>query len=95
MAPHGVLVFQLPSEWNPQVTEPKIKKWLKNYVKPLVPSVALKAFRIEELMKMYATPMQTVVSLLDEAGGDVAAERQDGRAGEAWISLQYIVRKKP
>ena len=95
LAPDGVLVFQLPSEWNPQVTEPKIKKWLRHYVKPLVPSAALKAFRIEELMKMYATPMQTVVSLLDEAGGEVVAVKQDGRAGEAWISLEYMVRKKP
>lgn len=105
LAPHGLAVFQLPSELLPIPHEenPRRGKRLKEFIKPLVPNILLKLqydikAKVRQrlnrpIMEMYGIAREEVVSFLEENGGRIANIAQDGGGGPYWMSFRYCVAK--
>jgi SAM-dependent methyltransferase len=96
LAPGGVLVFQLPSEW----IEGEHGTWgrLKLAIKSLAPSPILSAYKRirwgrRALIKMWGMPREEVTRLLRAEGATMLDTREDGFAGANWAGFRYTVTK--
>lgn len=98
LAPHGLLIFQLPSELSPEMEAPTKFQRIKEIIKGITPRVLLNLYRhirndLGMLIEMHAIQKDNVVKLLEENGGRIIDISEDQRAGKGWISLQYCATK--
>lgn len=97
LAPHGVLIFQLPSELSPGIRSRRLKK-IRQLVKPIVPMPVLNACHRarhgnQPVLDMFGIPRNSLIRFIEENQAKVIDVVQDGAAGEDWISFRYCVTK--
>lgn len=88
LAPHGLLIFQIPSE--PRHWRLKIKQQLPQ---PLLNLFYRIKYNNEPVMEMHGVPKEEIFSLLNQHQGRLLHIKEDHRAFEHWFSYQYFVTK--
>jgi len=88
--PHGLLIFQLPSE--PART-------VRGFIIRVTPSSLLNIYRRVKyrglgVMEMHAIRREEVTRFLTENGARILEVREDHSAGNDWLSYRYSVVKK-
>jgi ubiquinone/menaquinone biosynthesis C-methylase UbiE len=90
LAPGGLLVFQIPST---------PRRHLRARIKHAIAVRLLWLFRRlgypqRPIMTMHGIKREEVEDLLRQSGAQIVRVRQDGSAGDDWISYRYFARKK-
>lgn len=88
LAPHGLLLFQIPSEPTPRLRQ-------RQFMKRLIPPVLLhKIHRIKNMaiMEMYAIEKREIVHLVEAEGLRIVDIQPDGSA-PGWVGFRYCVTK--
>ena len=100
LAPHGLLIFQLPSELILNSYNYKLKKILKKLIKFITPKILLNVYLKRKAKnhnrpkyKMYGIKQKEVIEFLKE-NGKILNIVQDRKAGQNWISFSYYVTKE-
>lgn len=98
LAPHGLLIFQLPSEISKDKRAATTSLRAKQIIKGMSPGILLSLYRrarndLGTLIEMHAIEKDNVVKLLEDSGGHIVDISEDHRAGKEWISFQYCVTK--
>jgi len=100
LKPGGILVFQLPSHkninWPSLSIFDRIKKNLGNITPLWIKDTYyfLKSrINHQPYLRMYNIPQTKVSQLINSYGGKIINTIPDNRAGNDWVSIQYIVTK--
>ena len=81
--PGGLIVFQLPARHRYR----DFKHFLLHNV---YSTVARKILRVPTAMDTYGLPQEEVFAILNGAGARVLRVVENKRAGEEWLSLDYL-----
>jgi ubiquinone/menaquinone biosynthesis C-methylase UbiE len=100
LKPGGILIFQLPSHkninWPNLSLTQKVQKTLGN-LSPLWLKDSYywikSRLHHQPYLRMYNLPQKQVEDLINKNGGRIIQTTPDDRAGNDWISIQYIVTK--
>lgn len=94
LAPHGLLIFQLPSE-RLQVIKLSIK--LRRLIKRIMPTALLfllNKIRYGATLEMHGIKKEEVVRFIQKNGRKIVDIKQNMTAGKDWTSFQYCVMKE-
>lgn len=90
LRPGGLLIFQLPDRPDESV----------GWIRATAPAIVRRAWRRlkraagrQGLMEMHGIPRETVVGLLESAGAEVVAVRDNDTSAPGWHSLRYAARR--
>lgn len=93
LAPHGLVVFQLPSE--------PVIHWRRRLVRAFrravtTPLNVYRRFRhgYWPVMEAYGIPRSELLTLLDENAARIVHVQQDNSGGDDWISYRYYATKE-
>lgn len=105
LAPHGLIIFQLPSE--PILDRDcKPTRKLKQLIKSLIPEpllelyreVKIKRLRVssrgQPIMELHGIKREEVVTFLKKSGAKIVDILQDQSAGPHWMSFRYCITKE-
>lgn len=87
LAPHGLLIFQLPSE------RTRISRLVEHITPPVLRDLYRKKI-YDKRMEMYGIKREEVVKYLEESGAKIVDIKQDQSAGKGWVSFRYCVTKE-
>ncbi|MGH2574686.1 MAG: class I SAM-dependent methyltransferase [Ignavibacteria bacterium] len=97
LSPHGILIFQLPSN---KIIGTGIIKKLKALILRIVPKTLIDItyrnvkYISQPRMEMYGIERVEVIRLLEENRAKIMDIIPDQSAGSEWVSFQYCVTKK-
>jgi SAM-dependent methyltransferase len=98
LAPQGLLVFQLPSEFSDAQNSRERRIIRPKSLKPFLPPAAVNLYRRvvyfrQPIMDMFAIPRDRLVKFLKENGATIVDVRPDSSAGKEWTSFRYCLTK--
>ncbi len=89
LAPHGLLIFQLPTERS------ELRKMIKHFVpRQLLDLYRKMRYGKQSLMEMHGMDKGEVVKFLTENNAKIVDIREDMRKSKNWISYIYLCNKK-
>ena len=101
LTPHGLLVFQIPSEL---MLTPMPLPSIAERIKALVPkplrnlyrkvSKSIRSIENEPVMEMYAIKRKEVEKFIEKTGAKLLGVVQDQGGGPHWVSFRYFVTKE-
>lgn len=95
LRPGGVLYFQVPSAPRPRFSRVRAKTLVRRAAFRLPGVKSLwRLVRGELPIEMYALPERKVRALLASLGFELLSAVEDAAAGEDWLSLRYVARKR-
>jgi len=87
LTPHGLLIFQLPSE----------RTKISMLIERITPLVLIDLYHkkiYDKRMEMYGIKREKVIKYLEESGAKIVDIKQDQSAGKGWVSFRYCVTKE-
>jgi ubiquinone/menaquinone biosynthesis C-methylase UbiE len=95
LAPHGLLVFQLPTRLRTATRAERLRLKLKAILPTPVVSIYHHAKHgSNPVMDMYGIERDRIIRLMEQNGASVVHIEQDESAGSGWDGCTYFVRKQ-
>jgi ubiquinone/menaquinone biosynthesis C-methylase UbiE len=92
LAPHGILVFQMPSE---RLCQPNLSLKIKKFATAVVPQAVLERLKLarHSTGAIYSIERGEIQRLLVDNKAEILSTVRDDKPGPSWISYTYFVMK--